>query len=344
MKDLMIKTGLLLALSLSISLTGKAQQTFRLSQFFQNAVTYNPAVSGTEEFVDLKIGYRQQWSGLDDAPQTYFISAHAPLGKRDRGFNFQNNSLRISDPSMYDRLEESARLSRNKISHGIGGYVVNDQQGIFQQTNTFLNYALHYTLGKTVVAAGLGVGLVNRELDMEGVTVGNTEVPDAVYQAYLAQEGMVMNVDVNAGIFVKNEKFFLGYSAKRLLQNEIFASVQEIEAEEMMEHYGMFGLRFNVDNTLLISPGAFVRYVGNEPLIYDLNLRVKYRNLIWVGASYRNTQTVVAMAGVNINNFINLGYSFDLGLADVNDFSSGIHEIGLGFMLFNEDNTTPYMW
>ncbi len=344
MKDLMIKTGLLLALCLSFSLAGKAQQSFRFSQFFQNAVTFNPAVTGTEEFLDLKIGYRQQWSGLDDAPQSYFISAHAPLGKRDQSYNFQNNSLRVSDPGIYDRLEENASLSQNRISHGIGGFVVNDVQGIFQQTNAFLNYALHYKIGRTVVGLGLGAGLVNRELDMEGVTVGNTEVPDEVYQAYLAQEGMVMNLDFNAGIFVKNEKFYLGYSANRLMQNELFASIQEINAEETMEHFGMFGLRFNVNNTLLISPGAFVKYVENEPLIYDINLRMKYRDLVWIGASYRNTQTVVAMAGVNISNFINLGYSFDLGLADVNDFTSGIHEIGLGLMLFNEKDTTPYMW
>jgi len=345
MKELKFRTGILLALTMCcFSFAAVAQQSFRFSQYFQNPVTFNPAVSGTEEFVDLKIGYRQQWSGLDDAPQTYFISAHAPLSKKEKSYGFQNNSLRISDPSMYEKLADARGLGQSPLSHGVGGYVVNDMQGIFQQTSAFLTYALHYNIGSTVISFGLGGGVVNRELDMEGVSVGNTEVPDNVYQAYLAQQGMVTDFDVNAGLFVRNEKFFIGYSAKRLLQNEIFASINDIEAAEEMEHYGMVGLRFRVNNTLLITPGAFVKYTADEPLLYDVNLRVKYDDMLWVGASYRNTQTVIAMAGISISNFINLGYSYDLGLAKVNDFTSGVHEIGLGFMLFNKNDTAPYMW
>lgn len=333
-----------MAFSLCLAFQAEAQQSFRFSQFFQNAVTFNPAVTGTEEFVDLKIGYRQQWSGFDDAPQTYYISVHAPLGTKERSYDFQNNSLRISDPNLYDRVIESNNLNRNNFTHGVGGFVVNDIQGIFQQTNAFLTYALHYNIGNTVVSFGVGGGMLNRELDMQGIVVGNSEVTDDVYQAYLAQEGMVTSIDVNAGIFVKNEKFFFGYSAKRLLQNEVFATVEEINATDELEHYGMAGLRFKVNNMLMITPGAFVRYAASEPLIYDLNLRVNYNNLLWAGASYRNTQTVIAMAGINIKNVINLGYSFDLGLGNVNDFTSGIHEIGLGFMLLNKKDSSPYMW
>lgn len=328
---------------MALSYTSKAQQSFRFSQFFQNTVTFNPAISGSEEFVDLKIGYRQQWSGLDEAPQTYFISAHAPLGKKERKSGFQNNSLRISDPGMYERLG-AMRGGSSPISHGIGGYIVNDMQGIFQQTNAVFTYALHYTMGKSILSFGLGGGVISRALDLEGVTVGNTEIPDATYQAYLAQQGRITNLDVNAGIFLRHEKYYVGYSAKRLFQNELFANVDAIAASEEIEHYGMVGLRFNVNNTLLITPGAFVKYSANEPILYDINVRVKYEDLLWVGASYRNTETIIAMAGLNLNNLVNLGYSYDLGIGSINDYRSGIHEIGLGFMLFNKKDTSPYMW
>ncbi|MEK6478235.1 type IX secretion system membrane protein PorP/SprF [Catalinimonas sp. 4WD22] len=344
MKNLYTKFGIITVVLLSVALEGMAQQSFRFSQFFQNAVTFNPAVSGSEEFVDLKIGYRQQWSGLDDAPQTYFISAHAPLGKTEKSYGFQNNSLRISDPSMYTELANARNLLRNRITHGVGGYIVNDMQGIFQQTNGILTYALHYNVGNTVLSFGVGGGLNSRRLDMDGITVGNTEIPDETYQAYLAQQGQITNIDLNAGIFVRNENFYFGYSAKRLLQNELFATIDAIEATEEIEHYGMLGLRFDVSNTLLITPGAFIKYTSSGSLLYDVNVRVKYNELVWVGASYRNTETVIAMAGISLNNLINLGYSYDLGIGDINDFRSGVHEIGLGFMLFNKQDTSPYMW
>lgn len=339
-----INKVILLAGLLCFTLNAYAQQSFRFSQFFQNAVTFNPAVSGSEDFVDLKVGYRQQWSGMSDAPQTYFISAHAPLEKKQKSYRFQNNSLRISNPNLYNELAQSRRPAAQNISHGLGGYIVNDIQGIFQQTTGFLTYALGYSIGNTVVSIGAGAGVVSRELDMNGVVVGDNEVTDNVYQAYLAQQGRITNFDVNAGIFVRNELFYVGYSANRLVQNEIFANVEEISATPQMEHYGMLGLRLNVNNNLMVIPGALVRYVSNEPLIYDLNLRMRYNDILWLGASYRNTQTVVAMAGITISNFINLGYSYDLGLADVNDFTSGVHEIGLGFMLFNQKDATPYLW
>lgn len=339
-----IRKSFLLAGLLSLTVAAYAQQTFRFSQFFQNAVTFNPAISGSEDFVDLKVGYRQQWSGMSDAPQTYFISAHAPLEKKQKTYSFQNNSLRISNPDLYSEFAQSRRPAAQNISHGVGGYIVNDVQGIFQQTTGFLTYALGYKFGNTVVSLGAGAGVVSRELDMNGVVVGDNEVTDNVYQAYLAQQGRVTSFDVNAGIFVRNERFYAGYSAKRLVQNEIFANVEEISATPQMEHYGMLGIRLNVSDNLLVTPGAFVRYVGNEPLIYDLNLRLRYNDILWLGASYRNTETLIAMAGITISNFINLGYSYDLGLADVNDFNTGVHEIGLGFMLFNKNDATPYMW
>lgn len=343
MKNLKHKVGILLAFML-LSCTAMAQQSFRFSQFFQNAVTFNPAVSGTEEFVDLKIGYRQQWSGLDNAPQTYFISAHAPLGKKEKSYSFLNNSLRISDPAMYDNLGTMQSLIRNRVSHGLGGYIVSDMQGIFEQTNGVLTYALHYTMGKSVLSFGVGGGVISRQLDMDGITVGNTEIPDETYQAYLAQQGRITNLDVNAGIFLRNENFYVGYSAKRLLQNELFATINDIEATEEIEHYGMLGLRFQVNNTLLITPGAFLKYTPSGSVLYDVNVRVKYDELLWLGASYRNTETVIAMAGLNLNNLVNLGYSYDLGIGDINDFRSGVHEVGLGFMLFNKKDTSPYMW
>ncbi len=334
---------LLLALMLGLSYQGMAQQSFRFSQFFQNAVTFNPAVSGTEEFVDLKIGYRQHASGLNDAPQTFFVSAHAPLSKKEKQYNFQNNSLRISDPSMYDNLSNIQSLKR-RVSHGVGGYIVNDTQGIFSQTNGVLTYALHYSLGNSFLSFGVGGGVNSRALDLNGVTVGNNEVPDATYQAYLAQQGRITNLDVNAGLFFHNENFYIGYSAKRLLQNELFANVSEISAAEEIEHYGLLGVRLHVSNTLLITPGAFVKYTASGAMLYDINVRVKYDELLWLGASYRNTETVIAMAGLSISNLVNLGYSYDLGIGDINDFRSGVHEIGLGFMLFNKKETAPYMW
>jgi type IX secretion system PorP/SprF family membrane protein len=322
-----------------------AQQPFRFSQYFQNPVTVNPAFTGTEDFVDLKLGYRQQWSGLEDAPETYFVSIHGALRKREKSFGYQRNSLRISDPDVYRQQQRSgiSSLAEN-TRHGLGGYVVSDRQGIFSQTAAVVNYALHYQIGNSVLTLGVGGGVVNRELDVSGITLGDQEREDPVYQAYLAQQGMITDFDLNAGLLFRNERFFIGYSMKGLMQGELYATVDEINARNQMEHYGMLGVRLPVSPSLMLVPGAFVSFSELEPTVFDINLRARYRDFFWIGASFRNVETIVGMAGANISDVISLSYAYDYGYAEVNNLSSGIHEVMLGFRLFNRDNAVPYMW
>lgn len=342
----MKKTFTLLWIIIAAPLTLWAQQPFQFSQYFQNIITINPAVTGSEEFLDLKLGYRQQWSGVESAPETYFISAHSPLSKKEKEFPYQNNSLRVSDPNLYTRFKNSDNFRKlNPIQHGIGGYIANDHQGIFSQQSGFLSYALHISVGaKATLALGVSGGINSREIDVSNITLGENEIPDPTYEAYLAQQGRVTNFDLNTGIFLYSEKFYMGYSAIRIMQNEIYTNAANISGQQIMNHYGLVGLRFSPNPNLVIAPGALVKYNGVDPLLYDLNLRFKFNEMAWIGASYRNTEIIAGMAGFSINNFINFSYSYDYGFAEVSDFSSNTHEIMLGFTLFNERDTTPYLW
>jgi hypothetical protein len=58
-----------------------AQQRPQYTQYIFNNYLLNPALSGIENYVDFKAGFRKQWSGIDDAPQTTFASAHWNLGR-----------------------------------------------------------------------------------------------------------------------------------------------------------------------------------------------------------------------------------------------------------------------
>lgn len=40
----------------------------------------NPALSGIDSYIDLKLGHRQQWSGLEGAPSTQYISVNTAIG------------------------------------------------------------------------------------------------------------------------------------------------------------------------------------------------------------------------------------------------------------------------
>jgi hypothetical protein len=48
----------------------KAQQKPQYTQYILNNYIINPAVTGIENYIDVKAATRQQWTGLQNAPQT----------------------------------------------------------------------------------------------------------------------------------------------------------------------------------------------------------------------------------------------------------------------------------
>ncbi len=40
----------------------------------------NPAMTGLENYADIRIGHRRQWNGIQGAPVTTWVTANLPLG------------------------------------------------------------------------------------------------------------------------------------------------------------------------------------------------------------------------------------------------------------------------
>src|SRR6476620_7170662 len=60
-----------------------AQQKPHYTQYILNQYIINPALTGIENYVDIKVSHRQQWVGLQDAPVTTYLTIHGPIGKSD---------------------------------------------------------------------------------------------------------------------------------------------------------------------------------------------------------------------------------------------------------------------
>ena len=60
-----------------------AQQRPQYTQYVLNNYIINPALSGIENYTDVKISSRDQWVGLNGAPRTMYLTVHSPIGKKD---------------------------------------------------------------------------------------------------------------------------------------------------------------------------------------------------------------------------------------------------------------------
>src|ERR1700760_5159109 len=76
----MKKLLLILCVSLLMLQLAEAQQKPQYTQYVFDNMLLNPAVTGIENYIDLKAGYRSQWTGLQGAPVTSYLTLSAPLG------------------------------------------------------------------------------------------------------------------------------------------------------------------------------------------------------------------------------------------------------------------------
>jgi type IX secretion system PorP/SprF family membrane protein len=75
-----MKTTLtLLALSLCVCLSLKAQQDPLYSQYLNNPFVLNPAYAGLTNNLNLSLNYRTQWAGIEGSPKTANLNGHISL-------------------------------------------------------------------------------------------------------------------------------------------------------------------------------------------------------------------------------------------------------------------------
>ena len=79
----MNKFKLVIVLLISFSSAVSAQQKPYYTQYILNNYILNPALSGIENYTDVKLSYRNQWAGIDGAPVTMYFSVQGPINKSD---------------------------------------------------------------------------------------------------------------------------------------------------------------------------------------------------------------------------------------------------------------------
>ncbi|HPR62528.1 MAG TPA: type IX secretion system membrane protein PorP/SprF, partial [Prolixibacteraceae bacterium] len=79
-----------------------------------------------------------------------------------------------------------------------------------------------------------------------------------------------------------------------------------------------------------LKPAMLVKTRGGYNNL-DAGVFALYRDLFWIGASYRTTKAFILFADIKISNAIRLGYSFDNSLLSSSVFRYNSHEIRLEF-------------
>jgi len=323
-----------LFISVCILQFAAAQQKPQYTQYVLNNVLINPAVTGIENYFDVKTGYRSQWTGLQGAPVTSYITGSVPFGSDFVGGDAAALSGGNQDNPygrMYTQTYQAAAPH-----HGLGFMVISDQAGPLSTSNIDLTYAYHLGISNTFnLALGVEAGYNHTSLNTSQLVLENPLDP-AIANGSNSQ----WKPDLGIGVWGYSSNYYFGISALQLLsQNMYFSTKNSVsQAKTVPQLFFTAGVKFFLNDDVTLMPSALVKFISPLPVTYDINAKLAFRSRFWVGAAYRNGDAVAGMLGLNVSSLINISYSYDYTTSALRTVSTGTHEIVIGIMLNNRDH------
>lgn len=278
-----------------------AQQDEQFTQFMYHKLGFNPAYAGMQETPTFTALVRQQWLGLEGAPQSQLLTFNMPLTASGIGLG--------------------ANVSRHSI-------------GATERLTADISYCYRFNLGR---GGRMGIGL-SSSVRMLRINFDETESTqprdgDPAIPAGM-QSKMVPNF--GAGIYYSNQTFYVGFSAPRLLTNNIdFAEEGTVISREVPHYYLMGGILVRLGEKVQMQPQAILKYVEGAPFDGDINLNFIFSETVYSGVSYRlggSSSTGIGEAGslllgMQFSDRFMFGLSYDMTLSELRSYSSGSMEV-----------------
>lgn len=311
-----------------------AQQKPHYTQYILNQYIVNPAISGIENYTDIKVSHRHQWVGIQDAPVTSYFTIHSPIGKKD----YRTTATSFETPGENPRGRRYwEEYTAPEPHHGVGLQVIRDVTGPLSSTSAYATYAYHIGLSpRTSLSGGFGVGLNRISLDGSKLDFGDTQVDPAIYSS-----GVLNNtrLDMMAGLYLYSADYFIGLSAQQVVPQKVDFSngyIKPKEGRTVPHIFATAGYRFLIGENFNLIPSVMVKYVDPLPVQVETNFKLQYMDFAWIGASYRHKDGFAGMLGLNVSNTFNVGYAYDYTTSRLNNFSKGTHEVIVGFLIGNK--------
>ncbi|GAB3491204.1 type IX secretion system membrane protein PorP/SprF [Spirosoma knui] len=286
----------------------RAQQDKMFSQYMFNMMALNPAYAGSRDVLSMSALYRNQWTGLPGSPQTATFTMDMPL-----------NQERV----------------------GIGLQLYGDKFGEMQEAGAFASYAFRIKVGtKSTLALGLQGGAASFQWNLANVKTN----PDGSPQSDPAFASNISKVLPNfgTGIYLSNDRSYLGISVPRLIKNKIseYAS-GDYRSVQRRHAYLTAGFVVGISPVVKMKPSMLVKYAEGAPLGFDANINFWFADRIAIGASIRrnqfstwnnySTDALVGMLEVQLTDQFRFGYAYDRTMNQLKDIAPSSHEIMLRY-------------
>jgi type IX secretion system PorP/SprF family membrane protein len=299
-----MKKHLLFLAFATSAILSTAQQDPQFTNWMFDRLSFNPAAAGMKRMHCVQAFHRDQWDGFDRDPKTYL-------------FNYNGYMVGKQGP-IQDKL----------IGFGASFY----SEVLGQETNTVLRAsgAYHHQFNKMTVSAGLQLGMYSKKLGKDWIYIDPDD--SAIPTTGVSQTGL----DASLGIMLyEGNKYYAGVSATHLNA----ANLDKLNIQVARHYYFMGGYNYDINSDFTLRTNALLKSDFSAPVALDVNANVLWSEMIWGGLSFRPGDAIAPMVGFQKDlgcktqdrktfcQQFKIGYSYDITLSQIKDYSAGSHEI-----------------
>jgi len=276
MKNLKFILVLITLCSVSL-MTAQQDPNFTLYNFNMNLI--NPAYAGSSGAKEISLGYRSQWIGISEAPNTQALTYTTPL----------KNNL------------------------GLGISLVRDQVFVLQETDITVDLSYKLKVSEThdlYFGVKAGGSIVNIDLNKAGANGA-----DPLFD----KNQSFFNPQFGAGAYLRHDDFYISISSPNFLNGKRYVkqgNAPKAAVDNLHMYYGA-GYHFKVNDNVQITPGVMYRNTDGAPSSTDLNATVTY-NKIQAGMNYRVDEMYSIFAMFNIIDNVKFGAAYDFTTSKIN--------------------------
>jgi type IX secretion system PorP/SprF family membrane protein len=287
-------------------LTVQGQQDPQYTQYMYNTQVVNPGYAGSRDALSFGLLLRSQWVGLEGSPQTGTFTIDSPLG-------FNENM-------------------------GLGLSIVAEEIGPAVETNFTIDYSYRIQISDAgKLAFGLKAGM--HLLDVDFTKLNIADANDPRFQNNIDNK---FQPQIGAGVYYSTNKFYAGLSVPNFLNTKHFDegslanTTIESVPQENLHYFFITGYVFDINENLKLKPAFLGKVVGGSPLQADVSLNALINNKFTLGAAYRFSAAVSAMAGFQVSDGLFIGLGYDYQTTSLETYSDGSYELIFRFDVFKK--------
>lgn len=286
---------------IGFNLSGQTANYSSLYMFDQ--MYYNPGYAGDGNEIEAKVLVRNQWLGFPGAPNTQTFNIDGPF----KLFHQQ---------------------------HGAGISIITEKYGNFSNAGLNISYAYRRSLIQGDLGIGIGLYMMNQTIENEWIQnePNDPSIPDVGATIPLI-------FDLNLGLFYRADNLYMSVSTMNTLSSRV-KYLNSTSVGNLSSNDGSFigrsvffstGYDYQLANPMFsIQPGAFIAtdFASTQLSISGI---ITYNQRIFGGFTYKTTDAVTIMAGIDLPSGINIAVSYDLNTSRVIRSSAGSFEFMAGY-------------